>query len=87
MPFFTKKPVTIEARRLDSVSAANIEKWCHGRILRTGNLEIDTLEGTMEACPGDWVIKGVKGEFYPCKPDVFEASYESVSGPSGVSTC
>lgn len=37
---------------------------------------INTLEGTMNAHPGDWIIKGVKGEFYPCKPDIFEATYE-----------
>lgn len=39
-------------------------------------LEIDTLEGTMQASVGDWIIKGVKGEFYPCKPDIFAATYE-----------
>jgi hypothetical protein len=42
-------------------------------------LAIDTLEGTMWAVPGDWIIRGVKGEFYPCKPDIFEATYEVVS--------
>jgi hypothetical protein len=41
-----------------------------------GCLYIPTLEGTMCAQPGDWIIKGVKGEFYPCKPDIFEATYE-----------
>jgi hypothetical protein len=40
------------------------------------SLYITTLEGTMEAQPGDWIIRGVKGEFYPCKPDIFEATYE-----------
>lgn len=39
---------------------------------------IDTLEGEMTARPGDWIIKGVKGEFYPRKPDIFEATYEKV---------
>ena len=39
---------------------------------------IETLEGTMWAQPGDWIIKGVQGEFYPCKPDIFEATYEIV---------
>jgi len=39
---------------------------------------ISTLEGRMVVSPGDWVIKGVKGEFYPCKPDIFEATYEPV---------
>ena len=44
----------------------------------TGDLGIDipTLEGTMHANPGDWIIRGVKGELYPCKPDIFEATYE-----------
>jgi len=39
---------------------------------------IVTLEGEMRADLGDWIIKGVKGEFYPCKPDIFEATYEEV---------
>ena len=40
--------------------------------------KIITLEGTMEASPGDWIIRGVKGEHYPCKPDIFDATYERV---------
>lgn len=42
-------------------------------------IEIETLEGTMRASLGDWIIKGVAGEFYPCKPDIFEATYEAVT--------
>lgn len=41
-------------------------------------LEIETLEGTMKADKGDWIIRGVKGELYPCKPDVFDLTYEEV---------
>ena len=41
-------------------------------------LEIETLEGTMKADEGDWIIRGVKGELYPCKPDVFDMTYEEV---------
>ena len=41
-------------------------------------IEIETLEGTMKADPGDWIITGIKGEQYPCKPDIFEATYERV---------
>ena len=41
-----------------------------------GKTYIPTLEGTMTASPGDWIIKGVSGEFYPCKPDIFEKTYE-----------
>ena len=44
-----------------------------------GTLDIPTLEGTMTASPGDWIIRGVKGEFYPCKPDIFAATYELVA--------
>lgn len=42
------------------------------------HIAIDTLEGTMRALPGDWIIRGVQGEFYPCKPDIFVATYEEV---------
>lgn len=42
----------------------------------SGAVSISTLEGTMVGEPGDWLIRGVKGEFYPCKPDIFEATYE-----------
>jgi hypothetical protein len=47
-----------------------------GYIPALGTLDIPTLEGVMTAQPGDWIIKGVKGEVYPCKPDIFEATYE-----------
>ena len=43
---------------------------------RPYGLAIHTLEGVMVADPGDWIIRGVKGEFYPCKPDIFDATYE-----------
>ena len=46
--------------------------YCHWKI--------DTLEGEMTAVPGDWIIQGVKGELYPCKPDIFAATYEPVEG-------
>ena len=45
----------------------------------TGFMLIATLEGIMQAKPGDWIIRGVQGEFYPCKPDIFEATYELVA--------
>lgn len=48
-----------------------------GYVPTTGTLDIPTLEGVMTASPGDWVIRGVKGEIYPCKPDIFEATYET----------
>lgn len=46
----------------------------------TGFLLIATLEGVMQAKPGDYIIRGVQGEFYPCKPEIFEATYEPVEG-------
>ena len=48
------------------------------RMLKRGYIEIKTLEGMMKASFGDYIIKGVKGEFYPCKPDIFQATYEEV---------
>jgi len=62
-----------------------IEAWCHGSIKGVAlpaadrELEINTLEGDMRARVGDWVICGTKGEFYPCKPDIFAENYEPVS--------
>jgi hypothetical protein len=47
----------------------------------TGFMLIATLEGVMQAKPGDWIIRGVQGEFYPCKPDIFDATYEPVEQP------
>lgn len=49
-----------------------------GFVPAAGTLEIPTLEGVMTAQPGDWIIRGVAGEVYPCKPDIFEATYEAV---------
>jgi len=81
---YRKKPVVIEAMRWDDNdrTAHEIEQWASGAVYRVvadpTHLMIKTLEGTMTADPGDMIIKGVKGEFYPCKPDIFEATYEAV---------
>lgn len=74
---YRKKPVVIEAQRYtrNGLEAENVAKWCGGQQTDDG-CEITTLEGTMLADYGDWIIKGVKGEFYPCKPDIFDATYE-----------
>ena len=84
MPNFRKKPVVIEARLLEvnSPNQQEIINWCGGRKGLDGSVFIDTLEGRMCAVSGDWVIKGVKGEFYPCKPDIFEQTYELVDPKS-----
>jgi hypothetical protein len=81
---YRKRPVTVEARQLidDLASHASIAAWIeagsgHAEIpFAEPCLYIETLEGRMRAGIGDWVIKGVKGEFYPCKDDIFEATYE-----------
>lgn len=94
MSMFRKKPVEIEARLYDGSpeSATDIIDWAltadqtityhcaDGEECRSTRhkLRIPTLEGTMFADAGDWMIQGVQGEFYPCKPDIFEATYDAV---------
>ncbi|WP_217649208.1 hypothetical protein [Yersinia ruckeri] len=81
---FRKKPVVIEAKQFNGKwtgDGADILEWM-GRggdwNQDTAELKIHTLEGVMTASKGDWIIKGVKGEFYPCKPDIFAATYDQV---------
>ncbi len=85
---YRKKPIVIEAMGpLTAKNSVEIATWCGGgeashqeggHNVYDGALFVVTLEGTMRASLGDWVIKGVAGEFYPCKPDIFEATYEAV---------
>ena len=80
MPYFTKKPVTIEARQWTGANAVDLLDWIKPDARQEDqSLIIPTLEGEHEARLGDWIIKGVKGEFYPCKPDVFDATYSPSS--------
>lgn len=88
MPVFRKKPVEIEAWQFEAPNFMAQPKWfghamMSGKILyRAGEQPyyiIDTLEGKMRADPGDWIIRGVKGELYPCKPDIFAATYDPIS--------
>ena len=90
MPKFRKKPVVIEAFKVGSTNI--YPDWLHDAISEgvvwtrgtTGwgdaftSADIRTLEGTMTAGEGDWIIRGVNGELYPCKPDIFEKTYELV---------
>ena len=82
MSKFRKKPVVIEAMQFDGTNGLAIERWsdsgAESMELPNGKrfMQIMTLEGVMRAEFGDWIIKGVKGEFYPCKPDIFAATYE-----------
>ena len=73
---YRKKPVVIEARQwFASGDHAVVVPDPVGHPLDS-YWGIHTLEGFMRVTPGDWIIRGVKGEFYPCKPDIFEATYE-----------
>lgn len=82
MPKYKKKPVIIEAVKFDG-SDYSVE-WLlpqlqSGEVGRsTGKLHINTLEGIMQANIGDYIIKGVNGELYPCKPDIFKKTYEKL---------
>ncbi len=92
MTQYRKKPVVIEAMQLplgrdaDVPHQANIMGWMNdGGLVAEDDITIDefgwhivTLEGTMRADWGDWIIKGVQDEFYPCKPDIFVKTYELV---------
>lgn len=84
---FRKKPVVIEAMQWDAPDDADQDAVCawlevRGVVFRVDDTDdgyklfIPTLEGEMRADQGDWIIRGVAGEFYPCKPDIFAATYE-----------
>ena len=85
MPKYVKRPVVIEAQQFKFSNGVDIASWCGGTYLggaTTGGgpeVRIHTLEGDMTASVGDYVIRGVQGEFYPCKPSIFEATYEPVA--------
>ena len=85
---FRKKPVEVEAWEFTREALKSTDSWVRlygnelhlisqyaGEVLY---IEIDTLEGTMRANLGDFIIKGIQGEFYPCKPDIFKATYEAI---------
>lgn len=83
---YRKKPVVIEAIQLKDENLDKIREFCKGEIItiiqESGgyvSMEIETLEGKMLACQGDYIIKGIKGEFYPCKEEIFLKTYEPES--------
>jgi len=86
--YYCKRPVLIEAAQVPPVEDIDarlvFENWINprrnGHVTKWsgGGLKIETLEGVMMANPGDYVICGVRGELYPCKPEIFEATYEPV---------
>lgn len=82
---FRKKPIEIEAVRFNGYNWTECYQFMGDKQLafpsaleKREKIEIKTLEGTMTVSIGDWIIKGVNGEFYPCKPDIFEKTYEWV---------
>ena len=88
---YRKRPVTIQAVQLTKPSLPQqidqVLSWMAWNNCPAckpesggGGITIATLEGVMIASPGDWIIKGVQGEFYPCKPDIFAQTYERVMG-------
>lgn len=81
---YIKKPIVIEAVQWHCDIESEYELSLMGLVCPefgtlTNHLTIKTLEGPVRASIGDYIIKGIKGEFYPCKPDIFEATYERAS--------
>lgn len=90
MPRFRKKPVEVDAVLYRGTVTAEIEEFLGGQEARGGvweykrdgiafnGLAIETLEGRMRVSPGDWIIRGTRGELYPCKPGPFADTFEPV---------
>lgn len=86
MSRYRKKPVVIDAWQFDAPMFQKQPAW-FGHAMMAGKMfyqggehpyyTIKTLEGEMRANPGDWIVRGIKGELYPCKPDIFAATYEA----------
>ena len=90
MPQFRKKPVAIEAVQWNGQAPGSIARvlevaqdkfdlpsW-YREDMPPPSLNVHTLEGWLVASHGDWIIRGVKGEVYPCKPEIFDLTYEAV---------
>lgn len=80
---YRRKPVVVEAMQYDGTNFLALNKWSNHQVKvditsYQSRVVIPTLEGDLEVSIGDYVIKGVQGKFYPCKPDIFEATYEKV---------
>ena len=80
MSKFRKKPIVVDAMQYYGASLELVLVFGQGKIRQTGQdtLDVETLEGTVQARINDWIIKGIAGEFYPCKPDIFAATYDRV---------
>lgn len=73
---YVKKPIVIEAIQWTGENIVEIVNFCDKACHNGSQLKISTLEGIMNALEGDFIIKGIKGEFYPCKEDIFNQSYD-----------
>lgn len=88
---YVKKPVVVEAVLLDADNLEQVMEWVGDSLTGGGQgnvayVDIHTLEGSMQAREGDYIIKGIKGEFYPCRADIFQATYtakETLSNSDG----
>lgn len=75
---FRKKPVVIEAVQWSGSNIEELKEFMGVIVINFGRVIVHTEEGYMRAEEGDWIIRGVKGEFYPCKPGIFDLTYEAV---------
>ena len=81
MSKYRKRPVEIEAIQWKGDNFVEIDNFItieHETYPKAGIIKIPTLEGVMTATEGDYIIKGIDGEFYPCKPDIFKKTYEKI---------
>ena len=79
---YVKKPIVIEAIQYTGENTEDVVNFItdrHCTILNDKRILINTLEGNIEASPNDYIIKGVQGEFYPCKPDIFKSTYDLIT--------
>lgn len=79
---YVKKPIVIEAIQYTGENTEGVVNFItnrHCTILNDKRILINTLEGNIEASPNDYIIKGVLGEFYPCKPDIFKSTYDLIT--------
>lgn len=75
---YVKKPIEVTAIQWDGTNTSVILDFCNSIIVKDNYLIIQTLEGQHIADKGDFIIRGVKGEFYPCKPDIFHMTYQPI---------
>ena len=90
MQKFVKKPVVVEAIQYNGINITEVEDFVGAKLptlllsVEDTQLVIPTLEGDMKVSKGDYVIKGIKGEFYPCKPNIFKSTYNVVEDNNGI---